>query len=480
MIWVGVVLVTVVAVFAFLQTPFRQVSTDLLRTTRKSLHIISSRRISDHWKARVLPRYAGQMFKSSLILLFCLLVLIFPVIAGDWIASLWSLDLVAAMTTWEGLGLSIFTASIQVGLIRSRSDRDQLYGPLQKILHYGVLSTPGMGEALFALEVWRTGRADPSIATGRHVFVNGLARSGTTVLMRSLYESGQFGSLTYADMPFVMAPNFWEMLKDGVRKGPVRERAHGDGVLVDYSSPEALDEVFWQTFVRDDYVHEALLTPHSLSEEMKLRFLDYVGVVLKHCQKERYLSKNNNNVLRVDGLCELFPNAVILVPFRDPLQQAASLLNQHRLFCKRQRSERFTRSYMGWLGHYEFGVDHRRMVFNGVAFKHRDPAKLEYWLEQWVVTYRYLLECAQANADQVLFVGYDLLCETKEGLWPRLCERLGLPTTLPTALSVQEKHSHSVADTALLEVAKRLHENLNQRCLACLKPELIRDPNSHR
>ena len=97
MIWVGVVLVTVVAVFAFLQPPFRQVSTDLLRTTRKSLHIISSRRISDHWKARVLPRYAGQMFKSSLILLFCLLVLIFPVIAGDWIASLWSLDLVAAI-----------------------------------------------------------------------------------------------------------------------------------------------------------------------------------------------------------------------------------------------------------------------------------------------------------------------------------------------------------------------------------------------
>ena len=134
---------------------------------------------------------------------------------------------------------------------------------------------------------------------------------------------------------------------------------------------------------------------------------------------------------------------------------------------------------MGWLGHYEFGVDHRRMVFNGVAFKHHDPAKLEYWLEQWVVAYRYLLGRAQVNADQVLLVGYELLCETKEGLWPRLCETLDLPTAPLTALRVPVKRSHSVADTALLERAERLHKNLNRQCLAHFKPEPIRNSSSY-
>ena len=37
-----------------------------------------------------------------------------------------------------------------------------------------------------------------------HVFITGLARSGTTILLNALYKSNIFASLTYSDMPFVL------------------------------------------------------------------------------------------------------------------------------------------------------------------------------------------------------------------------------------------------------------------------------------
>ncbi len=431
MIWGLVVVVTLAAVWCFLRTPFSRVAADLLQASRKAFSVISSRRISDHWKEKVLPRYAGQIFMASATLFLCLLALVVPVAVGELIARLWHADLIGALSTWPGLGLSLLTGSVQMRLLRPRPDREQAYGPLQKALHYGVLATPGMGEALFDLEVRRTGGAHPDVAAGRHLFVSGLARAGTTVLMRSLHATGEFGSLTYADMPFVMAPNFWAMLKGKSRQGPLQERAHGDGVLVDYNSPEALEEVFWQTFAQQDYVDKTCLYPHSLDEALQFRFLDYVGAVLQHRHKQRYLSKNNNNVLRIDSLSPLFPNARFLVPFREPVQQAGSLLTQHRRFSELQRSDQFSRRYMGWLGHYEFGLDHRRMAFGELAAsaaRYPDPGQLEAWLEQWIAIYQFLLQCSEDNPRQVLLVGYELLCEQTKSFWPRLCEMLGLAT----------------------------------------------------
>ena len=43
----------------------------------------------------------------------------------------------------------------------------------------------------------------------------------------------------------------------------------------------------------------------------------------------RYISKNNLNIARLGYLLRLFPDARIVIPFRDPIQHAASLLKQH-------------------------------------------------------------------------------------------------------------------------------------------------------
>ena len=84
-------------------------------------------------------------------------------------------------------------------------------------------------------------------------FVSGLARSGTTILLNAIYESDEFSSLSYKDMPFVLAPNLWSKLSFAIKKDiDLVERAHGDGIKVSTDSPEAFEEVFWMTFDKGD------------------------------------------------------------------------------------------------------------------------------------------------------------------------------------------------------------------------------------
>ena len=43
--------------------------------------------------------------------------------------------------------------------------------------------------------------------TNKHVFIFGLARSGTTILLNSLYSTNEYASTLYKDMPFVLSPS---------------------------------------------------------------------------------------------------------------------------------------------------------------------------------------------------------------------------------------------------------------------------------
>ncbi len=45
--------------------------------------------------------------------------------------------------------------------------------------------------------------------------------TGPPFLMREIHRTGQFGSLTSADMPFVLAPNLWARLSS---KGATRSQ----------------------------------------------------------------------------------------------------------------------------------------------------------------------------------------------------------------------------------------------------------------
>ncbi len=70
------------------------------------------------------------------------------------------------------------------------------------------------------------------------------------------------------------------------------------------------------------------------------------------------LSKNNNSLLRIDALQRL-GNAKFIFMYRHPLDHSASLLKQHHRFTAMQQKDPFIREYFNFLGHHEFGSNHK-------------------------------------------------------------------------------------------------------------------------
>ena len=303
------------------------------------------------------------------------------------------------------------------------------------------------------------------------VFVAGLARAGTTLLMRLLHETGEFASLTYRDMPFPMAPSLWGRLNAlSMKRGELAERAHGDGLLVDFDSPEALEEVFWRVHCARDYLSSGHLRPMAVTADVARKFRRYVGCICHHHGRPRYLSKNNNNILRLAGLKQAFPDAVLLAPFREPVQQAWSLLSQHRRFSELHAQDRFARDYMGWLVHHEFGGDHRPFLWPNGQTATASPEQLDYWLTQWLNTYGALLRMQSDQPSLGLgFVSYERLCARPREVWQSLAARAALtaselrdpgqlhaPRTLPAAAQV---------DPVLLRRAGEIHAELQRKAI---------------
>lgn len=280
------------------------------------------------------------------------------------------------------------------------------YSWLQRILHKSVLSYQFIREATFDVENFL---ASDTKDEGNHVFIAGLARSGSSVLLNSIYDSDKFASLSYADMPFVLAPNFW--LKISLRKthtAPV-ERAHGDGIKVSTESPEAFEEVFWMTF-------------HDSQPESYVKFKNYIKFILSRCNRHRYLSKNNQNIKRLAIIEKIFPNAKILIPFRNPIQHANSLFLQHKKFIKDGKRDEFISKYMQWIGHTEFGPNYEPIHSDGIL--HADNLQFNHWLEQWYLTYS---ECLNLYAQKKNFhlICYESLCQSDQ-VWDKIIKLLDI------------------------------------------------------
>ena len=347
------------------------------------------------------------------------------------------------------------------------------YSFLDRFLHRLALQAVPIAELSFDIDQ-QVVRDDPKEIVGeRHVFVSGLARAGTTVLMRHFHATGAYRSLTYRDMPFVLAPNLWRRLtRHSKREVATAERAHGDRILVDVDSPESLDEVFWRIFAGEDYIEKTHLQPHSPNPETTWKYVCYVNAILtaQETRLPRYLSKNNNNILRLNSIRQAFPRALILIPFRDPLAQADSLLRQHRILMEMQAEDRFVMSYMTWLVHHEFGHDHRPF-----RFSEEDPTlqlshgadTIEYWLGIWCAAYEWLERSVPEGA---IFVCYEDLCNDTE-VWARLAEIAGITAVRDddNTFRLSNVKVEAANDLDLAEQASAIYARLADRARAALR-----------
>ena len=299
------------------------------------------------------------------------------------------------------------------------------------------------------------------LVSKQHVFISGLARAGTTVLMRKFHATGLYRSLTYRDMPFVLAPNLWRRLSlISRREIENAERAHGDNLFVNIDSPESLDEVFWRVFVGDEYLQKTHLNSHVPSGEVLRKYVRYVNAILSaHTpRKELYLSKNNNNILRLGSIHQAFPNALILIPFREPLQHAFSLLRQHRRFSGLHEQNDFILSYMTWLGHHEFGLDHRPFLLGSTRLNPYSTETLDYWLQLWCRTYAWLENSKPKSA---LFICYEDLCAHEEN-WASLAELANIPVSrrISDPFKLSNRSIDNAVDQCLADHASTIYTRL--------------------
>jgi hypothetical protein len=279
-----------------------------------------------------------------------------------------------------------------------------------------------------------------TVTIDRPVFIAGLARAGTTILLRKLCELPGFVSHRYDDFPFLFTPYAWTLLR-GLTPRPVqapRERMHGDRIMITAESPEAMEEVLWMAFF--SHLHEPsnsnLLDEQTQRREFESFLTDHIRKLLAARPGHRYVSKNNYNVTRLGYLARMFPEARFLLPVRAPLTHVASLMKQHELFCRIQAGSEAARRHLRLAGHFEFGFD-RRPINPG---DHAAVAAIEAcwargeeargWAKYWALIYRHVADRLAADtalAERAMLLRYEDLCARSEATMALICRHIGFP-----------------------------------------------------
>ncbi len=333
------------------------------------------------------------------------------------------------------------------------------YSTLDKILHYLALQSVYMRRMAFDLDkMFGTSHQNQAL---RPVYISGLARAGTTILLQALYSTGDFATLTYRNMPFVMAPRIWPRFTRRHRsRNEVKERAHNDRLKVSFDSPEAFEEVFWLTATEASFVKTDHLSPHQVPASELENYREYIGGIIGDTQK-RYLAKNNNNILRIKSLLNAYPDARIIVPFRNPVDHAHSLMGQHRHFKGLHVRDKFALRYMNWLGHFEFGSNFKPFDVGEFQWVSGADSTLEFWLDYWNAVYEFLY---RNHRDDVIFLDYDRLCAEPESSLGQLGDLLDMDSDRLRAFApkIRNTSNYGAQSFDLPEQIEKLHKKLQQ------------------
>jgi hypothetical protein len=458
-------------------------STEVFAISRRSFDVIRDSSLSDDDKEATLQRNALQLFRLFFLLTLAGLAAVFLPLGLVWCA-----DRLAWISLQEVMDVALspifligsgVLALLAFWTTPTKSRETDGYSSLDRLLHRVAFNTYSAQAALADLEDTVFSRKLADCRLDRPVFITGLPRAGTTLLLECLARMPEFATHCYRDMPFVLTPCLWSRFSARFRKsGEKRERAHGDGMLIDFDSPEALEEVLWKTFWKRHYEKNRVV---PWGEENDSEFTDFFYAHLRKiillrretgASRSRYASKNNLNIARTPMLRRLCPDAVLLVPFREPLQHAASLLRQHRNFLRIHRENRFASEYMRAIGHFDFGENLRPVDFDGWLARRRtqDADDLAFWLEYWVACYRHLLE---RTDDSLCLLSYQALCKHPERELRRIAETIGCHDAGPLLSAAEgirpprphEADTGSIA-TSLLEEAGTLYSRLEETAAA--------------
>ncbi|HEU4986106.1 MAG TPA: sulfotransferase [Rhizobiaceae bacterium] len=277
------------------------------------------------------------------------------------------------------------------------------------------------------------------VVIDRPVYIAGLARSGSTILLEMLARHPDTATHRYRDFPIVPAPWAWNWFVDraGKKEHVLAERAHRDRIKVSPESPEAFEEVLWMSFFPGlhDGTTNGALDEDTENAEFEAFYRDHIRKMLRLRKARRYLAKGNYNVTRLRYLRKLFPDARFIIPIRDPAWHIASLMKQHRLFVAEEKADSRVRDHMRRSGHFEFGLDRqpinvgdteRAAEIRGLWSEGREAAG---YAELWASVYGYvadMLDRDPALAEAALVMRYEDLCRDPAGRLSAVLDHCGL------------------------------------------------------
>ena len=465
--WVGAIILVVGFVTLIQLLGVVKKSHNVVRIALHSMKIIGSPRLSDEQKESKLQKNSQRLFGLFFVLAIGSAIAIFIPLGFLWLGDRWGwLSLSAVLATTVSPLFIIASTVLMVALLVLKSSQKQdiskvqtsSYSSLDRTLHQIAFNTYAAQIPLANLEARLCSKQITACQTEKPVFITALPRAGTTLLLECCASSPEFAAHCYRDMPFVMVPYLWNRFSQTFQRTiAAAERAHGDGMQISPDSPEALEEVVWKTFWQSHYHRDRLIPwDYEKNEEFKLFFDSHLRKIIalrrpNSPRLARYISKNNANIARIKILRQLYPNATIVIPFRDPLHHAASLLQQHLNFLQLHQSDRFASEYMKAIGHYDFGQNLRPIDFDSwYDQRHsRDTKSFTFWLEYWVASYKHLLN---NYAEQVIFFDYDELCRNPQQGLQNLAEAVASknPKALITAKSqIRQPRSKEIDQSCL-------------------------------
>ncbi len=346
------------------------------------------------------------------------------------------------------------------------------YSVVDRIVHHLAMGQLDTQKLMSRLEDKGFDKGHADIDAVRPVFITSLSRAGTTLLLEIVASVPDFVSHTYRDMPFLLCPLTWDRIIRRLRKqGDARERAHGDGMMVSYDSVEAFEEILWRAFwpehfeptrirtwARDDEDEDAEFA-HFLRQHMR-KIIGLGRIRAGASAPRRYVSKNNANIARLHWLERHFPDATILIPYRDPERHIASLARQHAHFLKMHAENAFALRYTESIGHLEFGKAFRPINFDGwlTSASDLDPSTLDFWAEYWIAAFGAVLRTAGPHA---AIFSYDRLCAApaeglealeaqigvEAGALIKLASRFRTPTAHGPATDIAPDRAHRLKET---------------------------------
>jgi len=304
-----------------------------------------------------------------------------------------------------------------------------------------ISDSPGFWRKAGNLETTFLRDSLDAIKVTKPVYVCGLARSGSTILLETLAALPDVATHRYKDFPPVYTPYWWNwfMARAGSGNEQPQERAHKDGIMVTQDSPEAMEEVLWMGAYRQ--LHNPLLSnvldASDASDSFALFYKEHIQKLLLSRDRNRYVSKGNYLVSRLDYIQHVFPEARFIIPVRHPEAHIASLMKQHELFTKGQLQNPGARAHLKRVGHLEFGLDRVPINFGdneatrSVIELWESGEEVRGWARYWNQVYTYLtsrINTQPSIAEASQIIRFEDLCDSPATRIRNMLEHCDLET----------------------------------------------------